>query len=260
VFDRAAYLNEPLPVEKELKVLFPPGRPIIIVEVGACEGEDSIKYSRLFQNAEIYAFEPLPSNTKMAKENFEKYNIHNVRLIEKALSDKNGTAQFFVSNGQPPDAGQGDWDYGNKSSSLLNPAKHLDVSDFITFKQVVTVETITLDEFCENNKIAGIDFMHMDVQGAEMLVLKGAAKNLRCIKAIWLEVSTIDLYKDQPLAEDIEKFMSANGFVMVRDRLYGITGERLYISKFFFPGYRRLFPVWTRRRSLLRNVLRKAGL
>jgi FkbM family methyltransferase len=201
----------------------------------------------------------LPYNIDIAKKNFKKNDIYNIKLIGKALSDKIGSAQFYVSRGNPAGI-KDDWDYGNKSSSLLHPAKHKEVSAFIIFDRTVTVETITLDKFCKENNIRSIDFIHMDVQGAELRVLQGALNSLRFIKAIWLEVSTIELYKDQPLAGDIETFMSDNGFAMVRDCLYGISGERLYISKAFFPGYRRLFPAWTRRRSFLRKVLRKAGL
>ena len=257
--DRDIYMEEPLPLEKELKILFPGNKPLLILEAGACEGEDSIRYGRLFPSSQIYAFEPMPGNIDIAKENFKKYNIQNVTLIEKALSDKNGSAQFFVSGGNPPGITGQDWDYGNKSSSLLYPARHTEIAEFIRFDQTIIVGTITLDEFCKENKIAGIDFIHMDVQGAEGMVLRGAVNSLPFTKAIWLEVSTIDLYKDQALAENIEGFMYNNGFIMIKDCLYGISGERFYISKAFYPEHRRLFPVWTRRRSFLRKVLRKAG-
>ena len=256
--NRNTYLQQPLPIEKELKTMFPGKKPLLMIEIGACEGEDTIKYARLFPAAGIYAFEPLRSNIELAGKNFERNNIHNVSLIGKAISDKSGSAPFHVSSGNPADA-EPDWNYGNKSSSLLYPEKHTTISDFIKFDHSTTVETITLDEFCKQNDIRLIDFIHMDVQGAELKVLRGAANSLRSIKAIWLEVSTVDLYKDQPLADEIDSFMQQHGFVMVKDCLYGISGERLYISKAFFPKYRRLFPAWTRRRSFLRKVLRKAG-
>jgi len=257
--NRDIYMQEPLPLEKELKKLFHADQPLIIVEAGACEGEDTIKYARLFPRADIYAFEPLPLNIKIARQSFERNKINNVKLINKALSDRNGSALFFVSNGNPPGTSEWDWDHGNKSSSLLAPDKHTEISDFITFDKKITVETITLDEFCHDNGINQIDFIHLDVQGAEMMVLNGARNSLPFVKAIWLEVSTIHLYNKQTLAQDIEKFMHENRFVMVRDCLYGLSGERLYISKPFFRNYWRLFPAWARRRSLLRKVLRKVG-
>jgi FkbM family methyltransferase len=260
VFDRnKEQLQQPSEIEKELLLLFPQPNELVIFDIGACGAEDSIKYSRLFPDATIFSFEPLPENVQLAKKNLADYNIQNVHLINKALSDKNGTFDFFVSSGRPMDAPDDDWDYGNKSSSLLPPDKHTEVVNFIQFNNTISVNSTTLDEFCKNNRIDRIDFIHMDVQGAELMVLKGAVASLNFIKAIWLEVSTIHLYREQALADDIEKFMRKNGFVMVKDCLYGVSGDRMYVSKKFFPHHRKLFPVWTRRKTFLRRVLRKAG-
>ena len=78
-------LNKPVPIERELKTLFRHNEPLIIFEIGACEGEDSIKYSRLFSNAKIYAFEPLPENIKLIQKNLLNYGITNVTFYNKAL-------------------------------------------------------------------------------------------------------------------------------------------------------------------------------
>ena len=49
IFDREHYLGQPVPIENELKLLFDESAPLTIFEIGACEGEDSIRYSRLFK-------------------------------------------------------------------------------------------------------------------------------------------------------------------------------------------------------------------
>lgn len=259
MIDRNQFISQPVEIEKELRLLFPGQQDLVIFDIGACGAEDSIRYSLLFPGSVIYSFEPLQQNIALAKNNLADYNIQNVHLINTALSDKKGTVDFFVSSGRPADAPDNDWDYGNKSSSLLPPERHTEIIDFIRFNTTISVNSTTLDEFCKENKIGKIDFIHMDVQGAEGMVLKGAAASLHFIKAIWLEVSTIYLYREQALADAVEKFMRASGFVMVKDCLYGISGDRLYVSKKFFPHHRKLFPVWTRRKTLLRRLLRKAG-
>lgn len=259
VFDRNQAIRQLSEIDKELHLLFPGIRDMVIFDIGACEAEETIKYSRLFPGSTIFSFEPLPQNVILSKKNLTDNNIQNVHFINKAVSDKKGKSDFYVSSGQPDDMPESNWDYGNKSSSLLPPDKHTALIGFIRFNNTITVDTITLDNFCKENEIRRIDFIHMDVQGAELMVLNGAVISLNFIKAIWLEVSTIHLYKEQALANDIEKFMRRRGFVMVKDCLYGVSGERLYISKKFFPGHRKLFPVWTRRKTLLRRILRKAG-
>ena len=233
---------QPVAIEQELKLLFKQDAPITIFEIGACEGEDSIKYARLFPNSKIYAFEPLPDNIKLIRENFLRYRINNASFYNKALSATNGTSEFYVSSGRPENALQSDWDYGNKSSSLLPPAAHLKVAEFIHFDKKIEVETITLRSFCRDKQISTIDFIHMDVQGAELMVLEGAGNFISSIKVVWLEVSKVDLYKNQPLERDIKKFMTANNFFLMKNELKGLQGDQLYVSGSFYKKHRIFVP------------------
>lgn len=260
-FDRTEYINQPGPIDLELKMIFKQNDPLVIFEIGACEGEDSIKYARLFPNSKIYSFEPLPDNIKLIQNNFLQYGIKNATCYNKALSLKNGTAEFYVSSGRPENAIESDWDYGNKSSSLLAPAKHLKMAGFIRFDKKIEVETITLKSFCNSNHINCIDFIHMDVQGAELMVLEGAQDFISAIKVIWLEVSKTDLYQNQPLAHDVKKFMQENNFVLIKDALYGVQGDHLYVSKNFYTGY-KLFILTNLllARSIISRILRRLGL
>src|SRR5689334_18183402 len=92
--NRAEYLTQPLPHEAHLLRLFDRAAPLTIFDVGACEAEDSIRYSRLFPNACIYAFEPLPDNVALARASLVRHGAGNVRLIETALSDRAGELEF----------------------------------------------------------------------------------------------------------------------------------------------------------------------
>jgi len=57
IFDREIYIEESSPIEKELGLLFNANDALTIFEIGACEGEDSIRYSRILPNSTIYTFE-----------------------------------------------------------------------------------------------------------------------------------------------------------------------------------------------------------
>lgn len=240
-YDRVAYFKQPLSIRFELKLLFPATKPLIIFDIGACEGEESVKYSLLFPHSRIYTFEPLPENIKLIKANFIKYNIRNASFHQKAISLKDGIEHFYVSSGQPQNVQASDWNFGNKSSSLLEPSTYLKENSFLTFKDKIEVETITLKSFCQKQKVTGIDFIHMDVQGAELMVLEGAKDFISSVKAIWLEVSKINFYKDQPLVEDIKEFMEKNQFTLLKDELYSEQGDQLYISKLHFSTLKIFF-------------------
>lgn len=226
------YLNMPIEIGQELSQIFPKEESIIIFDIGACEAEDTIKYSRFFPNSKIYSFEPIPNNFNKGLKNLEDYSVKNAELFKLALSNSDGEAEFFVSEGHPDYlAKQDDWDYGNKSSSLL-PAKDLSAHyNWLNLNNSIKVETMKLSSFCKNNNIDKIDFIHMDVQGAELMVLEGAEDFLDKIKAIWLEVELVELYKGQPLKNAVVEFLSKHGFSVIKDTCNHISGDILCIKK-----------------------------
>jgi hypothetical protein len=63
-----------------------------------------------------------------------------------------------------------------------------------------------------NKNAYSTDFLSIDVQGAEALVLKGAMKTLRYIDAVSIEVNFTDLYEGCAQIEDIENMFRAVGF------------------------------------------------
>lgn len=246
--DLDAYLATPSPVELELTKLFQHYERLTIFDVGACEGEDSIRYGRRFPNASLYAFEPLPENQRLAKANIERYSACNVELIGTALSDRSGETVLHVSSGRPEDLFAGeDWNYGNKSSSLLQPASPEPMYGWITFCETALVATDTLDSFCERRGIRKIDFLHMDVQGAEHLVLVGASRMLSRTTAIWLEVTERALYQGQHTRAEIKAFLTKHGFRLALEVMLDIEGDQLYVNVHHMRVWPYLVDVWAAR-------------
>lgn len=206
----------------ELLLLFGKEERLTIFDIGSCEGEDAIRYSRLFPRATVYAFEPRPDNIELIKKNLQCYAHGRIVVSETALSDIDGEAELYLSSGQPDnDVYANDWDFGNKSSSLLPPSeaeikKH---TAWLRFEKTLKVKMIRIDSFVKENTIRVIDFVHMDVQGAELMVLRGAGDALQSIKSIWLEVELVELYKNQPLKWNVEEFLVESGFFCVKENL-----------------------------------------
>lgn len=77
------------------------------------------------------------------------------------------------------------------------------------------IETTTLDNFCKEERIDEVDFLQIDVQGADLDVLQGATKMLSSgVLAVQIEVEFSHLYTDQPLFADVDTFLRANGFTL----------------------------------------------
>jgi FkbM family methyltransferase len=215
----------------------------VIFDIGSCEGEDSIRYARLFPSARIWAVEPLPANVDLIRANLARYGVDRVEVVPLALSDSVGYATLHVSSGRPDDAPADiDWDFGNKSSSLLPPSGHLAAHPWVHFDKMIEVETDRLDALAQRYGLSGIDYIHMDVQGAELRVLDGAGALLDSVRVIWIEVEAMSLYKDQPLRADVERFMTRRGFEKRLDTVGAVSGDQLYVNTRFYPK----FSIWTR--------------
>lgn len=233
--DLASYLSEPLPFDKEIDKYIRDNKSLVILEVGACEGEDTIKIRRKFPKAVYHAFEPLPANIQRLNKNLKKYKISGVQLHQLALSDQDDVAEFYVSSGHPDDLPKTKgWDYGNKSSSLLAPKEHLKTHKWLKFNEKIKVKTQRLDSFCKTHDIDHIDFAHIDVQGAELMVLAGAGEFMKKIKVIWLEVGAIELYAHQPLKPSVENFMREWHFKCVKDTVDAVAGDQMYINASYY--------------------------
>ena len=150
-----------------------------------------------------------------------------------------------------------DWNYGNKSSSLLAPADGEPMHGWLSFPEKVIVETETLDEFCTTRGISRIDFVHMDVQGAESLVLEGAQRMLPHITAIWLEVANEELYAGQKLRPAIEDWLRARKFALTLYESWGPEGNQLYVNLRSPRGL--LFAMAFRLRRALRHRFLRAA-
>jgi len=218
------YLSNPLGHERFTTPVLSTNRNPIIFDIGACDGLDSIRYAKMFALSRIYSFEPEPKNYQLLIGNTNEYS--NVTAVNVAMGAEQGLNNFYSSyedKDQP-------WDHGNKSGSLLRPDEHLKYFPNIKFREGHEVEVTTVDKFCELHNLSVIDLMHIDVQGAELEVLKGSFRMLNMTKFIWLEVSNVTLYKDQPLRNDIETYLRESGYRCIVNNTDGIYGDQLYYN------------------------------
>lgn len=188
---------------------------ITIFDVGACECLDSVRYRQLFPASTVHSFEASPKNIARAKEVLERYNCGNIVLNSVAVSDAEGEVDFFSSDGAPEKKmNDRNWDYGNKSGSILAPDidKIQTVWSWLKFRKSEIVLCTTLSTYCQENGINKIDLLHLDVQGAELKVLEGAIPILHQIESIWVEVSSEKFYFDQVLATDLHRFLVSHGY------------------------------------------------
>jgi 2-O-methyltransferase len=182
---------------------FVPATPTIL-EAGAYHGETTLAMVQRWPGATVYTFEPVPELFEIVKKNTSAWP--NVHPFELALSDKVGKAVFHLSalEGQP-DASLG-------SGSLLEPSHHTEGFPWVKFDNTITVATTSIDEWAGDRHVEKIDFVWLDIQGAELTVLKAAPHIMKTVKAIVTEVEFVELYKGQSLYAEMRPWLEARGF------------------------------------------------
>jgi hypothetical protein len=93
--------------------------------------------------------------------------------------------------------------------------------------------TLTLNTFFEKNKIdvSKLNFWNFDIQGAELMALKGAATHINNADIIYLEVNVKELYKNCAFMSEIDTYLSDYGFTRVITNMtpHG-WGDAMYIK------------------------------
>ena len=95
--------------------------------------------------------------------------------------------------------------------------------DVMRLKAVSQMDTVPLDVFVDEQGVGPVDFIKMDIQGAELDVLQGAARVLQDVVAIVSEVEFVPLYVGQPLYGDVDAFLREQGFVF--HKFLGLAGR-----------------------------------
>jgi FkbM family methyltransferase len=119
-----------------------------------------------------------------------------------------------------------------QSSSVLEFGTHSKEHPWVVYVDKMNLTSITIDTFFERNNIdaSKYNFWNFDIQGAELMALKGATQSIKYAKAIYLEVNEKELYKNCGLITDIDTFLHQYNFKRV---VTNITqhgwGDALYI-------------------------------
>jgi FkbM family methyltransferase len=174
---------------------------IDIVDVGAMWlGDESVSYGPLMKAGlgRVIGFEPAPGEC-------EKLNARgdrNQKYLPYFVGD--GTKRKFYLTNQPMTSS-----LYEPNTRLLSRFQHLE--ELTRTVEVSDVQTRRLDDITE---VASVDFLKIDVQGAELDVIKGADKALKTAVVVQTEVEFAQMYKGQPLFADVDAAMRARGFAL----------------------------------------------
>lgn len=188
-----------------------------ILHFGANEGQEYPRYKKL--GVENIAFvEAIP-------EVFEKLNVNcpDAINIQACLSDvDNQKVKFNIASND------------GQSSSFLNFKHHAERHPTVKFVDSIELITSRFDTLVKVMKfpIDDFDFIVADLQGAELMALKGMGDLLHKFKYAYIEINQDELYEGNPLVEDIDVYLDKFGFIGVETKMTGFMwGDKAYIKR-----------------------------
>lgn len=181
----------------------------IIFDVGSRDCVQSIEFYNAFPNSKIYAFECNPNTIDICKKNIEQYSDR-ITLIEGAVCDYNGNITFYPINQQKTIT---TWKDGNPgASSIFKSNGQYAIETYV--QDEITTQCHRLDSVMDKYGIPKVDIIWMDLQGAELLALKGLGNYLQNVKYIHTEVTYKEMYTGQVMFDELNNYILSNDFII----------------------------------------------
>lgn len=188
-----------------------------VLHLGANVGQEAEAYVKQAIPKVVWV-EALPDLHFRLHQNVDHLPGHIALLA--CVTDKDGdTVTFNVASN------------GGQSSSILPFGTHSIEHPSVHYVAKHVLQTIRVDTLLRNNRIEikGGWFLNADLQGAELMALRGMGSLLWEFDYAYIEVNTRELYKGCPRVEEIDAYLVKFGFVGRETKMTGNGwGDKFY--------------------------------
>jgi FkbM family methyltransferase len=172
----------------------------VFYDIGANVGFFSLITARLVgPTGMVYSFEPLSENAEAIRQNARINGLENLMVLEAAASETSGLGELFVT----------EWDGGGTlASPALRPPRSVGSR---------TVRTVAVDELVDNRELRAPSVVKIDVEGAELDVIRGMQRTLARFGPIILY--EVDAQHWEELAarwDALDAFVTGLGYAVTR--------------------------------------------
>ena len=175
-------------------------RPRGALHLGANIGEEAEAYYRNNVTKVIW-IEGNPELREQLEKNISKYQGQKAYI--QCVGDENKDTILHISNN------------ASQSSSVLDLGTHKTAHPEVHFVKDIPVRIRRIDDMFaadEWGDLKDVDFLNIDLQGAELMALRGMGDLLKQFKWAYLEVNKEPLYVGCPMVEEIDEYMAGFGF------------------------------------------------
>lgn len=173
-----------------------------VVHVGAYDGGERVAYGA-HGIKDVVWFEALSYNYEKLQANIKGLTGHTSHNL--VLSDVDGNTKFHVTN-------NGKGNHG--SSSILPLGKHAEYYPHVVVQEILNLPCRRLDTLAKqkNLPMERYNFLNIDVQGAELRVIRGMGDLIDGFDYVMAEINEEELYKGGVLLPDLEAYLAGRGF------------------------------------------------
>lgn len=162
----------------------------VVFDCGAYCGMCTYYFSKLVgPTGKVYAFEPDEDNYQIVLKNIERHRLDNVTLVKKGLYAHSTTLQFN--------------NRGSGLSKLAGDQTHL--------VNVSLIEVVSLADAYAQFNLTHLDFVKMDIEGAELEVIEGAKEFLKD-KNVHFAIASYHYRNGEQTYKTLEKIFTEIGY------------------------------------------------
>jgi FkbM family methyltransferase len=188
-----------------------------VIHVGANEGQERAGYAR--RGLHVLWVEPILEVFYRLTDNIRPYPLQIAR--NSLITDCDGAQYTFNISGNV-----------GLSSSIFDLERHREMFPDVDFVDTIQLTSTTLDTLLDAPDLnrAAYDALVLDVQGAELLVLRGAQRTLMRTHYVKAEAADFASYKGGTSVDEIVTFMKERGFRMIKSHKFN---EKAGVGSYF---------------------------
>lgn len=204
-----------IPLDKVVKKYNMP-EGLRVVHVGAHEAQEYDAYKQCGFGDVVW----VEGNERIAAALVERFIEEDGQTVVSALlADKKTPVPFYEAS-------------FDQSSSILPLGTHAKAHPEVTYVGKTVRMAETLDSISDFHKLHGYEFLNLDVQGAEQMVLNGGKRFLQGCKYIYSEVNEEELYVGCTLKPEFDAFLDELGFDCVETEMTHFGwGDSFYVKR-----------------------------
>jgi len=150
--------------------------PAVIYDLGTNIGIASLYFASVFPKAKIYGFEPMPGNYEVAKLNYSSIKNES-QVYELAVGNENKDIFLNID------------EYNSGAHRVCDESSS-------ERKYKIPIKMLRLDTLINQYKIPPPDFLKIDTEGSESIILEGLGEFRKQVQYICLETHSLDLHNN----------------------------------------------------------------